>query len=329
MNNNLFIPNGWMRFEYYLQQLQLLLNKAETSQNPAWILYSENARTPLFMLEALSRIYEKIYNKKSLFKLKEHFKLLEDMLGAIDYYDVFYKQMKNDKKIPKYIIDFFHSKTAGNLKDLNEILIEKGWLGSDNKRMKKINIKLQKIKWLAEEEDTIAVKNIYTKSIKDIVEDIQTNKINFDNVEEDIHELRRELRWLSIYPQCFRGLFQLKSSKPTVIQKKYLRSEIINSSYNKMSANEGLKNVIYLNANNFYALSWMIARLGELKDAGLKIFALKEAFLSNNKIVEEYALQQAYRLCNKKQLTIPEILSIAKQESNQFFSEKLLDQLVL
>ena len=47
----------------------------------------------LFMLEGLAKLYAEIHNKKKFTKLKVHFKLVEDALGAIDYYDAFANEL--------------------------------------------------------------------------------------------------------------------------------------------------------------------------------------------------------------------------------------------
>ena len=321
---------GLQRFEHYLLQLQPMLDAANAAPNPALLLYQQNARTPLFMLEALARMYEKIHNKKIFGKQKVHFKLMEDMLGAIDYYDAFNKELTGIKKIPAAIKRYLQAKTDEKLAALNEVLLSEGWIGSGNKRKDKIAQKLKKADWLNDAEDANAVEKQYQKSINSIIDKIKTNEINFDNVEEDVHELRRQLRWLSIYPQCFQGLFQLKTDlKPTTAQKKYLTKEIINSPFNKMPAKGDLEKIITLNANNFYALSWMIAELGKLKDNGLQIEVLIEAILATTKSQEKQAVQRAYTISGPNQLHMTDILITAKKESDLFFKLGFLSNLVV
>ncbi|MBS1758205.1 MAG: hypothetical protein JSU03_13100, partial [Bacteroidetes bacterium] len=86
------MKHGRERFEFYLVKLEALFAQAIADKNPALWLYNNNARTPLFMLEGLAKLYAGIHNKKKFLKIKEHFKLLEDTLGAIDYYDGFAKE---------------------------------------------------------------------------------------------------------------------------------------------------------------------------------------------------------------------------------------------
>ena len=63
------MKNGQLRFEYFLNQLQELMAKAATQKNPALWLYGNNARTALFMLEGLAKMYSGIHNKKKFSKI--------------------------------------------------------------------------------------------------------------------------------------------------------------------------------------------------------------------------------------------------------------------
>ena len=321
---------GWQRFDYFLQQLQTAFNKAETTDNPALSLYQQNIRTPLFMLEALTRLYRDMHNKKKFNKLNEVFKIFEDKLGAVDYYDGFAKEFFNSQNISDDIKGFIKSQMGKKLSDLNVLLTGEGWIGSDNKRVRKIYEKLEKADWLGPEEDAAGIKKSYEGSITALIKNIEKSKINFDSVEGDVHELRRELRWLSIYPQALRGLIQMKPSvdSPEYL-KKYLTPEIINSPFNKMPEAKVGQPVLYVNADYFYALSWLIAELGKLKDNGLKIVVLKEAVQSLNKISDGDAEQQSLLFCGEGQITTLAILEKAKNASLQFFGERVLEQMLI
>src|SRR6195952_4431032 len=122
------MTKGSARFDYYLTKIQVLLSKASTQKNAALWLYKNDARTPLFMLEALAKMYAKIHNKNKFTKLREQFKLLEDAIGAIDYYDNIAKDLLLIKKIPSEIISYLQAQTREKIQSLNEILVEKDWL---------------------------------------------------------------------------------------------------------------------------------------------------------------------------------------------------------
>jgi hypothetical protein len=320
---------GWKRFDFYLQQLQAALTKAEATENPALSLYQQNIRTPLFMLEALTRLYRDMINKKLFQKLNKRFKEFEDLLGTVDYYDGFSKEFSAKENISVAIKEFIKKQMENKLGELNQMLDDGCWIGYDNKRMKKITSRLSKADWPEEKDDSEGIKKLYSKSINKIVKNVEENKIDFQDVEKDVHELRRELRWLSIYPQALRGLIQMKPTiDPPEYLNKYQTPGIVNSPFNKMPEPGDLKDIIYVNANYFYALSWLIAELGKLKDNGLRIVILKEALLSTQKLSDEEAENQALALCGEAQMTTPDILKRSKEISEQFFSEKIPEQLI-
>ncbi len=324
------MKNGLQRFGYYLAQLQTLLTKAAKQKNPALWLYQNNMRTPLFMLEALAKMYIDIHNKKKFTKLKEHFKLLEDVLGAIDYHDSFAKEFSKNKSIPAAVVNYLQAQSREKIQSMNELLTEDNWLGIDAGRINKIQKKLSKADWLKEEAEAKAINEFYGEAIYEIAEFINDPKFQFDNVEADVHELRRKLRWLSIYPQALRGCIQLSKSKniPKHLLK-YCTKEITTSSFNKMPDAGDNKYFLLLEQNYFYSLSWMIAELGKLKDNGLRVIAIKEALQQTSVVSEEDAYKKAYQLLGSKQPKIPQLLSSAAAVCKTYFTEHNLEHLVI
>lgn len=326
MNNE--IPVGLSRFLFFLDKIKAILEKAESAQNPALLAYTEDMRTPLFMLEGLSRLYKKIYPHQKLKKLNVLFKDLEDRLGAIDYYDSFAKEFANEKRIPEAITIYLEDKTHEKAEELNDDLKKNKWIGINKKRLSKITRDLEKINWMNEKEDTDAVLNVYKKDIDKLIGKYKIPNLQFTDIENGVHEFRRELRWLSIYPQALRGLIQLKpgSQVPDFLNK-YLTPEIVNSLFNIMPDGSGLQDHILLNNNYYYALSWMIAELGKLKDSGLKIVIIEES-IANVYKTNEKTEQLAYSICDDTQMNIPQILTYSEQITNTFFNENVLENLI-
>ncbi len=320
---------GILRFEPFLQQFENILSKAASQKNPALYLYQNNARTPLFMLEGLAKLYSGLHNEKKFSKLKEYFKLLEDALGAIDYYDAIARQLTKNKKIPLEINQYLQAQTREKLQHLNELLTAKKWIGENNERLVKIRKKLKETNWLDDEKEIEEINIFYGKAIYEIVEFTHTANYHFDNMEEDVHELRRKLRWLSIYPQALQGCVQLTENKTKSKNlTKYLTKEIINSPFNKMPAAGNNHYILNLNKGYFLALSWIIAELGKLKDSGLTIVAIKEALQQTEAVNEADALNKAYRILGPKQIKLPVLLNEAETISKTFFDEKNLEHLV-
>lgn len=320
---------GRERFTFFLNKVQIILDRANKSENAALLVYQENVRTPFFMLEALTRIYKKIYGKKVFKKLNCYFKEIEDSLGSIDYYDGFYKEFITKKNIPSFIIDSLLQKKNEHVTDLNKLLVKNKWIGKNQKRIRKILKNLDKVSWLPDTADTLEVKKVYRNCISVIIDDFKTGNIQFKNIEPDVHELRRELRWLSIYPQALNGLVQLMANaqSPEVLRK-YLTTEIITSPYNVMPDGTKLQDHIILNANFLYALSWIIAELGKLKDNGLKVIIIKDTLIEGLNITQHQAEELAYSICGETQMRIPDILERSKIITTTFFKENILENLV-
>jgi hypothetical protein len=324
------MKNGSARFEFYLAQLQTLLDKAARQKNPGLWLYQNNARTPLFMLEGLAKIYSALHNKKKFAKIKTHFKLLEDVLGTIDYYDGFAKIFTGNKKIPAEVINYLQAQSREKIQSLNELLTEEKWIGNSESRIKKIRQKLNKADWLKEVGEIKAIDNFYGQSIYGIVEFIHKNKLQFTNVESDVHELRRKLRWLSIYPQALQGCVQLSNSKTASKHlNKYLTEEIVNSPFNKLPDAGNCRQFLLLNKNYFYSLSWMIAALGKIKDSGLGVIVVKEALQQTDHISENEAYTKAYTMLGIQQPQLPQLLKNAENICTTFFAENNLEHLVM
>ena len=170
----------------------------------------------------------------------------------------------------------------------------------------------------------------YGKAIYEIVEFTHKTKFHFDNVEADVHELRRKLRWLSIYPQALRGSVQLSKMPQTPGHLiKYLVPEILNSPYNKMPDAGPCKYFLLLNENYFYALSWLIAELGKLKDTGLKIIAIKEALQQSSGVLPQEALGQTEHIVGAAHPTMQQLLNDAERVSKTFLDEHNLEFLVI
>lgn len=321
---------GIERFTFFLNELEILIAKADKQKNPALYLYRNNSRTTLFMLEALSKMYAGIHNKKKFARLKEHFKLLEDGLGAIDFYDSTAKNLSKNKKVPATVIQYLHAQTREKIQHLNDVLLEKKWVDSENERINKIKKKLSKADWLPDKKEIGAIETFYIEAIQSIIEFTQSTDYHFDNMEEDVHELRRKLRWLSIYPRALQGCVQLVNPIQQKQQvSKYLTANIINSPYNIMPDAGTNHHFLLLDKPRFFVLSWMIDTLGKLKDNGLQMVAIKEALLLSKNNSETIAMQKTYQYLGSKQTRLPDLLHEAATICKTYFKEKNLQQLVV
>ncbi len=191
------MKNGLARFDFYLDQLEKLLSGAAAEKNPALWLYANNARTPLFMLEGLAKLYGGLHNENKFRRIEKHFKLLEDALGAIDYDDSFAKEFSKNKKIPVEIADYARAKADENIQRLNDLLTKKKWIGEDANRTREIRKKLSGANWMKEKAEMSAIEKFYRKQIEEINAFVARYRDGFTEIESQVHSLSRKLRWLS------------------------------------------------------------------------------------------------------------------------------------
>jgi len=301
---------GISTFNFFLSKLDLLLREAEKQDNPGWWLYKNDARTPAFMLEGLARLYKQVEDEeKGIKKIKEDFKLLEDAIGSIDYYDNLANDLGKIPSVDKKYSTYLRNRSDDKVSELNSLLSNRKWTGHKENRIMRCQEKLKKVKWNDEREDINGFRKYYREEISEINDFIDSRNGVFTKMEEEVHEFRRKIRWLSIYPRALNGAIQLSGSiedKPEL--QNYFTQEIIQSPYNTMPLPEGRKEILYLSKPDFFALSWMIAAIGKLKDQGLNILGLAEAITSLDDIDEEQAIKKAIIQADSQEGALEEIL---------------------
>ncbi|MDX2172504.1 MAG: hypothetical protein SFY56_05245 [Bacteroidota bacterium] len=258
--------------QIYSNQLLLLFQKAKTSKNPALYLYSKNARTPLFMVESLTRILLELSANPNFEKWHKVFKKLEDSIGEIDYYDAALKNFSSNKLIEKKSLEYLLKKKNKLVDKFNKKLIEKEfYLPVFNQALLANELNLNDKLIVGE------IKKHIVSQIENISEFFSQFHDSFDNMELQVHELRRKLRWISIYAQSLNGIIVLKSIKEKYEwEKEFVTPAEKKSLYNNLTVAKNLNNYIYFNNKAFYALSNIIRRLGEIKDVGLNILLLEK-----------------------------------------------------
>jgi hypothetical protein len=323
------MENGIARFNFYIVQLEDLLLKASREKNPALWLYNNDARTILFMLESMAKLYGKIHNEKRFSKIKEHFKELEDSLGAIDYYNAFAKEFAGNAAIPAAVTEYLQAQAREKTQHLNDMLSSKKWIGAKEKRLKKIWEKLADADWQKPVKEIKSILGIYLDAIEDIKVLVLSASKGFTELENELHEFRRKLRWLSIYPQSLQGAVQLTDSQVMDDDlATYLTPEIVHSPFNKMPDAGNNTAFLLLEKNYFLALSWMIAALGRLKDDGLRFFAIAEALQQTEQPDHSAAMQKAMELTNAPADSLQQILAEANAIVKKYFDAQYLDKMI-
>ncbi|RCH56876.1 hypothetical protein DJ568_03200 [Mucilaginibacter hurinus] len=319
------------QFAPLLAQIAALLDEAGDVPDPALLLFQRNARASLFQLEALARIYSSTGPKKKRFgKLKKKFKQLEDLLGQIDYFDALGKQFSGNTNIPEDTQAYFNVNKEKCARKLNKLLRNNGWL--DGSQIEKINDRLDKVIWKSKAEQHARLLSFYRTEIQRIKEFAAGEKVSFSDIESGIHEFRRKLRWLSIYAQALYGCTKLVAiEQEKKLLKSYITDDVANSPYNKLPVAESERfHPLALSKYNFYALSWMIERLGILKDEGLAVLALSKAIKKTEKIKDDAeVILRADQYLGGQAVSIEKVLDEANKIKDQFFKDAVLDKLVV
>jgi hypothetical protein len=315
-------------FLFYSKQLQSLFAKASTQKDPAMWLYKNNARTPLFMLEALTRLHKSAFNESLFTKWNKRFKKLEDLFGAIDQFTLFEKEFKANKKISRDILSYFQINTGKYAAKLNERLDEKEWLGE---KLKKFDDQLNEFTVEYNDEYINELKFSIVDEVDAILDFVSKFDYQFTKLEEQVHEVRRKLRWLSIYAQALQGLIQLKkstSSRKTAIN--YRTKAVIDSPFNKLPAKPKGTAIILFDTDSFFAISWLISELGKLKDDGLRIEELKNAICTVEDITEVHAREKAIAILGFKKTEETDILKKTSEViTTAIVKDKVLDKLLI
>jgi len=275
---NPYLPytSAWLKF----------LDECRTKKDPAMWLYRNNARTTLFMLQSISRICYKAFKDEVTGKWRKTFKKLEDMLGEIDHYDVLVNEFSKKKSIPGVQLNYLEKKRDKALKKLNSHLAEKEFYKKFMIAFSQSGtLNFNKKPFIAELEKQIKIElfeshrffNEYPKA--------------FTDMELQVHNLRRKLRWISIYGQSLQGLVKLKNpGKKYSWEKEFITEAVTSSAFNKLPVKRGIKNYIVLNQKAFYALSYVIQELGAIKDKGLALEALAKSIQKTGSRSGNYAI---------------------------------------
>ena len=271
------LPPGHRCFIVQLSRLLPCLETAAAARESAPALYSTPARQWLFQLQALCRIYKKARDKKPFKRMAEPIKALEDQLGAVDYWDGWKKAATGINNFPSVMLAGIERHLRVELDTLETILSNDAWLANDFERLATMLDELADVEWHDVKRDRRTVCEFLLEEIDELEAKYHEGAFNFEKLEEGVHEFRRKVRWFSIYAQSLEGLVQLKPvSRPDATLRPYLTTAVIESRFNILPPPQMGTVPLRFEAPNFYALSWLIAELGILKDDGQKCLAFSD-----------------------------------------------------
>jgi len=290
--------------------------------------FSGKSRNALFHLEALCRIYREGHDEIIFENLLTQFKELEDGIGRVDYHDAF--RVEAEKiDAPKEIFGYFTGGYHVELQNLTKQLLDSEWLCADGNivgspALERILDVLENVEWKKYKRDR---KNIIKALIKSLGKVLKKGGIiegkpglDFNELEDGVHEFRRTVRWLSIYPSSLGGLCRLSGvDKINPSVKEFLR-------FASFKEDEREKNPINIDANSLLTFSKIIADIGDIKDDGQLEEAMSHAMLRTG-IVSEAKLDESVKaLVHANKTKLDEIPQKVKILVDTFLLEKKIPQ---
>lgn len=233
-----------------------------------------DVRTDLFRLEAMMRIVNKIEGSaEATLKLVKEY---EDLIGRIDFAE-WVLSLCNETEASDEIVEKARQQQEKSIQEWNEIMGRAGWF--TDKAYSEIERTIQKSR-LAAKKNRKQLKKIEVflrKTIRKVEKRFEKGQYDFNLPEEGIHELRRNLRWLSIYAAALNGYVQLKTEPIEEKLRAVITKEIVESPYNQLPPPPSKGSIIIVGSNAFYLMSYFIQEIGDIKDKLLAQEWMKKA----------------------------------------------------
>lgn len=293
--------------------------------------FSGKSRNALFHLEAICRIYREGHDETIFENLLTQFKELEDGIGRVDYHDAFRGEAKKIGA-PKEVFGYFTGGYHVELQNLTKRLLDSEWLCLDGNivgspALERILKILENIKWKKYKRDR---KNII-KALIDSLEKVLKKGgvadgepgLDFNELEDGVHEFRRTVRWISIYPSSLGGMCRLSDvDHIDTSVKEFLR-------FASFKEDRREKKPIDIDANSLLTFSKIIDDIGNIKDDGQLEEAMSHAMLRTGIVSEDNLEESVKNLVHSNKTKLNEIpQKVKKLVDNFLVEEKIPQQLI-
>ncbi|MDZ4751444.1 MAG: hypothetical protein SGI87_07520 [Flavobacteriales bacterium] len=311
-------------FDPHILALQELIAKGKNQKNKGESFFKNGGRAVLFRLEGLCRVYREITNKKFFDTWYKQFKLIEDMLGDMDHQLAMHEHFSSVAGLKKASEKTFLSVYTKYSTMTSEAMLAGGLLNGT--ALKEFEEGLLLTEWPEGDKNKVEYGLVMCSELEKAEDKYRDGEIDPWHLENGVHEIRRRLRWVSIYAQTAMGMIQLRKSPfiPEELED-YCTDEILTLPFNVMPKKLTGVQPLFVQSNYFYALSWMIQYLGDLKDEGL-ILESFDLLKKENKIAEK-DLKAAKELL--PEATVAELSYEAERALDKFFYDDYLGDRII
>jgi hypothetical protein len=148
---------------------------------------------------------------------------------------------------------------------LSGVVTGDGWIGMKPARLEKIARHVQDADWAKGREDRDEVFKRISKHLSKVDE----KEYDMTQLEDGIHEFRRDLRWFVFDAVAVNGLLNdQRKSCPVAEYKGLLQDPLAKSPHAQLPANPAQKGACAISKCLYLAVCSAVVRLGEIKDEG-------------------------------------------------------------
>ena len=189
------------------------------------------------------------------------------------------EEICRDKGAPAAAAHYFQESYDAQLRDLTQRFQESGWLapldqGVSSPALGEILDLLDHVDWKNSEKDRKAILKFFDDTLEKVLEKGgargEEDSLDFDLLEDGVHEFRRTARWVCIYPLALGGLCRLVGRDrldPSLAE--YHTPDVVDSPFNHYPEDPREEERIDLEASLIFSFSFLIDRIGRVKDVGL------------------------------------------------------------
>jgi hypothetical protein len=259
-------------------------HRADPRTQAGQFLYQTEGRTALFYLQGLARIGRVTGPERGLWRAwLPRFKEIEDRLGVYDYWFDLDRRARA-WKLPAPIRSYIAARTAHQLGALEYALQRAGWWEERAREPIAISTAVadarRTIGQIVGDKPKSERKKLAAFLRDDVLETmarLEDGRINLEEPELGIHELRRRLRWLPIYGLAMDGKIVLDEATVEGPLSRYVTPELLAHPYNRLPAHAEEAAPVKLHTGAFLAVSMLIAEIGTIKDRALWTIEIERA----------------------------------------------------
>ncbi len=268
-------PRSKRAFLYWLEELEIQVAQVDTQALDKSHL-TRTVRTSTFMLEALFRLHKK---RDAFFETGLRLiKSLEDSIGAYDYHHTMFEYALG-MNVPTHVVARIETHFKKAEQTLQHLL---STLWQTSPPFDELRAGIYAFDFGSIKED----QRFLRKRLKKRIEKVIALEPDFTDLEEGLHEYRRQVRWFPMYFYALRGLLRFNNSHPVEAFRPLILTPLAQSKYGQLDESDPAASPILMSQSLYLGFSKLISQLGDIKDSG-QIFEYFE-----NILVEDFNLSK-------------------------------------